>query len=140
MSEYSRFKKDNEKKLTFRLDKDLVDNCDRHTEQANCRSRTEFIENALNFYIRYLDSGDSVEFLAPVLINSFDTSVKASEQHLAHCFFKVAVELAKLSNMLATVNEYDEDQLRKLHIHCVDEVKKVNGIIDFEDAVRFQNS
>ena len=40
--------------------------------------------------------------------------------------------------MLATINEMDEETLRRLHIRCVNDVKKINGIIRMEDAVKFQ--
>lgn len=33
----------------------------------------------------------------------------------------------------------DEDTLRELHTMCVDEVRHINGVINFESAVKFQN-
>lgn len=41
--------------------------------------------------------------------------------------------------MLAAANDVDEETLRQLHIMCVNEVRKINGIIDYEDAVKYQN-
>ncbi len=64
--------------------------------------------------------------------------MQSFEGNINRNIFKTAVELAKLANMLATVDDLDEDQLRKLHIRCVDEVKRINGIIDFEDTVKYQ--
>lgn len=54
--------------------------------------------------------------------------------------FQIAVEMAKLESMLAAINDMDEATMRRLHIRCVNEVKKINGILTMEDAVRYQRS
>ena len=54
-------------------------------------------------------------------------------------FLKLAVEVGALTHMLAAINEID-DETEKLRIMCVDEVKRINGIINFEKAVRYQRS
>ena len=41
--------------------------------------------------------------------------------------------------MRAAVNDVDDDTLKDLHAMCVNEVRRINGTIDFDDAVRFQN-
>ena len=46
--------------------------------------------------------------------------------------------MAKLEQMLASINDMDEETMRRLHIRCINEVKKINGIIKMEDAVRYQ--
>ena len=40
--------------------------------------------------------------------------------------------------MIAAANEVDEDTLRELHAMCVNEVSHINGAIEFENAVKFQ--
>ena len=40
--------------------------------------------------------------------------------------------------MLAAANDVDEETLRQLHTMCVNEVRRINGIIDYEDAVKYQ--
>ena len=40
--------------------------------------------------------------------------------------------------MLAAVQDVDEETLRQLHVMCVNEVRKINGVIDYGDAVKFQ--
>ena len=52
--------------------------------------------------------------------------------------FKVAVELGAITHMLAAVHDIDDDTMIKLRAMCTDEVKRINGIINFEKAVRYQ--
>lgn len=54
--------------------------------------------------------------------------------------FKIAVELGAVTHMLAALNEIDDETLFKLRMMCTDEVKRINGIINFEKAVRYQRN
>lgn len=111
-------------------------------EIDNCRSKTEFMEKAIRFYCGYLLNQEhtAIEFIAPQLAVITEGIVKGSEQKLSRALFKLAVEVGALTHMVAAINEIDDDTLQKLRIMCVDEVKRINGIINFEKAVRYQRS
>ena len=106
----------------------------------NCSTRTEFIEKAVRFYLGYLNEESGVNYISPMITETVKVEIKGTEQRLARLMFKVAVELGKLSHMLAAVNEIDEETLRDLHTMCINEVRKINGIINYEDAVDYQHS
>ena len=108
--------------------------------EDNCASKTEFIEKAVKFYIGYLNEEDNINYLSPMITETVKAQIKGTEQRLARLLFKVAVELGKLSHMTAALNEVDDDTLNSLHAMCVNEVRKINGIIDYEDAAEYQNS
>ena len=77
------------KKTTFWLPPDMIDRMDSWLKADNCRSRNEFVEKALRFYMGYLGTEDNT----------------------------------------AT---------RELRAYAVDEVKRTNGQVSFENAVRSQ--
>lgn len=104
----------------------------------NCKSQSEFIEKAIKFYVGYLDEEKSVNYISPMITETVKAQIKGTEQRLARLIFKVAVELGKLSHMTAAMNDVDEETLKSLHAMCVTEVRKINGIIDYEDAVEYQ--
>ena len=106
----------------------------------NCSTRTEFIEKAVRFYLGYLNEESGVNYISPMITETVKAEIKGTEQRLARLLFKVAVELGKLSHMLAAVNEIDEETLSDLHTMCINEVRKINGIINYEDAVDYQHS
>lgn len=120
------------------LEKELLDECDCFLEQSNSRSRNELIQKAIKFYLGYLKAQDNVEYLAPAIKKLVTSAVSASEEKTSRLLFKIAVELGKISNMLAAANEVDDETLRELHIMCIDEVRKINGIITYDSAARFQ--
>lgn len=109
-----------------------------HYKNDNCKSQSEFIEKAIKFYIGYLDEEKSVNYISPMITETVKVQIKGTEQRLSRLIFKVAVELGKLSHMTAAINDVDDETLRNLHAMCVTEVRKINGIIDYEDAVEYQ--
>ena len=52
--------------------------------------------------------------------------------------FKYAVELAMMMHVTAASFRVDEDTLSRLRGKCVNDVKKLNGRITFDDAVKYQ--
>jgi len=104
----------------------------------NCKSQSEFIERAIKFYVGYLNQEREVNYLSPMITETVKAEIRGTEQRLARLLFKVAVELGKLSHMLAASANVDEETLRQLHIMCVNEVRKINGIIAYDDAVKYQ--
>ena len=111
-------------------------------EADNCKSKTEFIEKAIRFYCGYLLNKDSVaaEYATPQITAITEGIVKGTEQRLSRALFKVAVELGAVSHMLAAINDIDDETMVKLRAMCTDEVRKINGVINFERAVRYQRA
>lgn len=108
--------------------------------EDNCSSKTELVEKAVLFYIGYLRQQEEVNYLSPMITETVKAQIKGTEQRLARLMFKVAVELGKLSHMTAAINDVEDETLDKLHAMCVNEVRRINGIIDYEDAVNYQKS
>lgn len=116
-----------------------LEEVDKAYQGDNCKSKSEFIEKAIHFYLGYLKQEDNINYLSPRITSSVDAVVHGTEQRINRNLFKIAVELGKLSHMLAAVNNVDEDTLQELHEMCLDEVRHINGVINFDRAVRFQN-
>lgn len=109
-----------------------------HYQHDNCKSQSEFIEKAIRFYIGYLDEEKSVNYISPMITETVKAQINGTEQRLARLLFKVAVELGKLSHILAAANEIEDETLSKLNAMCIEEVRRINGIISAEDAVDYQ--
>ena len=102
---------------------------------AGCKSKSDFANRAIDFYAGYLSAQEHTDFFADIIPKMVTASVRGTENRLARLHFKSAVELAKLAHLLASVAEVDDKTLRQLHIRCVNEVKRINGVLKLEDAV-----
>ena len=129
----------NKQKFALWAYPNTLEEVDKAYEGDNCKSKSEFIEKAIRFYLGYLKQEDNVSYLSPRITSSVDAVVHGAEQRINRNLFKIAVELGKLSHTLAAVNDVDEETLQELHEMCLDEVRHINGVINFEKAVRFQN-
>ena len=129
---------DNKIKFPLWVYPQTIENVRTHYKHDNCKSQSEFIEKAISFYIGYLDEERSVNYISPLITETVKATIAGTEQRLSRLLFKVAVELGKISNMLAAVNDIDDETLRQLQSMCVNEVRKINGIISYENAVEFQ--
>lgn len=125
-------------KVTIRLTERSMLKCTEGMVLSSMTVRNDFIERAIEFYSGYLAAQSHTAFLSDVILEAIDGSISSTERRLAKLLFKIAVEMAKLEQMLASINEMDDETLQKLHIRCVNEVKKINGIIRMEDAVKYQ--
>ena len=125
-------------KNRFYIEKEMLETADGLLAAANVRSRNEFVNEALKFYCGYLRSRKAEDYLLQSLSSVLTNTVQDSENRLARMDFKIAVELSKLSQVIAYTHDVDEESLGRLHAKCVEEVKRINGAVDFEDAYRYQ--
>lgn len=125
-------------KFALYISKESMKSVNELYKPDNCSSRSEFIEKAVKFYAGYICADKSVNYISPLLTSMLEAAVLNSEQRISRNLFKIAVELGKLSHMLAASNEIDDGVVRELHRMCVEEVRRINGVITCESAVEFQ--
>ena len=125
-------------KFSIRVDTDLVELADTYIRSSTVKNRTELIEDALRFYLGFLTAQKAEDYLLQSLSSVMTGTVQDSENRLARMDFKIAVELSKLSQVIAYSHDIDEDALNRLHLKCLEEVRRINGAIDFESAYKYQ--
>lgn len=111
---------------------------DQYYRSDNCASRSEFIEKAILFYLGYVSSQQNQDYLARVIPATVKGMVDESSNRMGRLLFKMAAELAVIENILAAVCEVDQQELRRLRGQCVEEIKRTNGMISFEQALQWQ--
>ena len=121
------------------LEKDVIEECDRMLTAADARSRNEFIEKALKFYLGYLKTNQAEDYQLQSVSFMVSGTIRGTENRLARMDFKLVVEIAKLVHIIALVYEIDGETLQRLQQKCVEEGKRVNGAIWFEDVYRYQH-
>jgi len=122
----------------FYIEEELLELVDSLLSQADVRSRNEFLNQALKFYIGYLTSEKIENYMLSTISSVMHATVKDSENRMARAMYKLAVETSKLSHVIAYSHGVDEETLLKLQGKCADEVKRINGTISFEDAYFYQ--
>ncbi|MBQ5563782.1 MAG: hypothetical protein IIT39_10395 [Clostridia bacterium] len=104
----------------------------------DCKSRSEFIEKAINFYSGYLATKNNEQYISNMMTSTMKSIIDESDNRISRMIFKVAVELAMTMNIIAATNDIDETSLSRLRGECIKEVKKHNGTLTFDDAYKWQ--
>ena len=115
-----------------------MDRMDGWLEIDNCKSRSEFIEKALSFYMGYLGTEDITSYLSKALISSVEGTLQKTENRMAANLFRLSVEISMMMHLLATTIDITDEELQRLRGRCVAEVKRTRGKIRLDDAVDFQ--
>ena len=123
----------------FYIEEDILEQVDSLLQQADVKSRNVFLNQALKFYIGYLTSAKIENYMLSSISSVMHATVKDSENRMARAMFKLAVETSKLANVIAYSQEIDEESMGKLHVRCMEEVKRINGAVKFEDAYEYQH-
>lgn len=123
---------------TVWLTDEAWDEVKNHYQKDNCSTQNEYIEKAIRFYSGYLDTEHADRYLPRVLADVLEGKLNALGGRIGKLLFKLSVDDAVMSNLIAYEMNIDLDTLRKLRVQCIKNVKETNGEIDFEDALKFQ--
>ena len=129
---------DNKDRLTYRPEPETKQKIERWYQEDNCRSKNEFIEKAVQFYIDHLTAEDQRSMLPNAMLSSMKSIVAESDNRICRLLFKMAVELAVTMNVVAANSDIDDITLERLKGECVKEVKRLNGNFTFRDANDWQ--
>ena len=131
-------KSTSKKRTAVWLYPETIEKMDSLLEGDNCKSRSEFIDKALNFYMGYLVSEDTTGYLSKILISAMQGIMKETENRNANNLFRLSVEMSMMMNILAAGLEISDEELRSLRGRCVQQVKKTRGKVSMEEAIKFQ--
>ncbi len=129
---------DLKRKFALWIRPSLLEEVDSLYQKDNCASRSEFMEKVLRFYMGYLSSQENQDYLAQVIPSTVKGIVDESSNRMGRLLFKMAVEQAVTSNILAAVCEVDQQKLERLRNQCIQQIRKTNGMISFEEALRWK--
>lgn len=126
---------ENKKRTEVWLSPGVIRRMDSWLEEDNCSTRSEFIEKALRFYMGYLATEDTSEYLSQALVDTLQGIVADNSNRLRTMIFKWCVELNMMGHTIAAHFRADPINRRELRAYAVDEVKRTNGQISFDRAL-----
>ena len=90
------------------------------------------------FYLGYLSSQENQDYLAQVIPSTVKSIMDESANRMGRLLFKMAVEMAVSENILAAVCDVNQTELTRLRGQCVQEIRKTNGLLSFDTALKWQ--
>ena len=108
------------KHISIWIDESDLEECDANIKISHSRSRSDYISEAVKFYNGYMHSRNDSEFVSKTLMKTMQGMMDSLERRMARQMFKQAVD--------------------EFHIDCVEEVKRINGAIQFPKKARDENA
>ncbi len=96
-----------------------------------CNSRSDYIDKAVEFYNGYIHNKNNEEYVNKNVINTVQAILDSFEKRMARQLFKQSVEISKIFWLIIKELDIDPADADTLHADCVEEVKKINGAIQF---------
>ncbi|MBR3918325.1 MAG: hypothetical protein IKJ59_06265 [Clostridia bacterium] len=131
--------KEHKRKFALWINDSSIDVVSELYEDDNCTSRSEFIEKAIHFYAGYVTTQKKDDYLPRIVASTVKGIIAESDEKRNRLLYKMAVEIAIMQNVLASLQEYDKSEMDRLRGQCEMEVKRLNGTLTFEDAVKWQS-
>ena len=131
-------KQEHVQRMVIWLPPDVIPRMDGWVKADNCKNRSEFITRAVRFYMGYLSTEDTTEYLSRTMVSVLQGTVESNTNRICRLLFKLCVELGMAVNVVAAHFKADRNDLRDLRGFVVNEVKRTNGDINFDRALEHQ--
>ena len=105
-------------------------------KSAGFRSMNELAEQAITFYLDYLEVGNTGDFLPMALKSYLDGRLGKLEDRLSALSFRQSVETDMVAGILAGSFQFSEDDLRRRRAESINNVKRTNGRVSLEKYAR----
>ena len=103
--------------------------CQEMSEELGYRYPSDFIRDAIDFYVEWTNRESSEKFLTPALESVVRGIVKDSEDRTARLLFKMVVDINLITRIICSDLNYSEADLRRLRQESVRIVSDTNGTI-----------
>ena len=108
-------------------------------KQDGCGCMSEYVTKAIRYYTELHSLADCSHVVPDIIASTLKDITRESDNRQGRLLFKLAVELAILQNVVAANYGISKTDLERLRGICVNEVKKINGSITFDEAIRWQS-
>lgn len=120
------------------LSNENIKKADRVYPLDHCKSRSEFIDRAIRFYCGYVESGIAEDYIADVFVQTLFPKLDNMKKDLIKSVYNMALQLSMLIHFEAASCDYSDEELRQLRNKCIVDIKRAQGVIDFEKAIHYQ--
>ena len=118
----------------IRFTEDQLRRCERKSAELGI-SRNEFIRDAVDFYLEWLNIKSTEKFLTPALESVISAKLRDVEYRISQNLFRIAVEQNVLAQVLISDGKYACDFVEGLHRNAVAMVAETNGTFCPSDLV-----
>ena len=110
----------------IRFTEDQLRRCEEKSAELGI-SRNEFIRDAVDFYLEWLNIESTEKFLTPALESVISAKLRDVEYRISQNLFRMAVEQNVITQVLICDGKYSSETIYEFHKNAVSMVEKTNG-------------
>lgn len=118
---------------------EIIQLCDDNLRLSNAKSRNDFIEESIKFYVSFLNTESNTSFLNQTIESVIKSSIDLSEDRLAKLLFKLTIEMSMMMNIIGAHFDIDDSTLDKLRGKCIADIKSSVGSLNLKEIIRYQS-
>lgn len=120
------------------MTEDVLKIIDSAIKKTDFKSRSEFISEAIMWYLAKINANDISKVLLPAVESTIRSASQKCEKNITTELYRYAIEIDIISHVIAKSNGIDDETMRKLREMCKKEVEYLSGKVSFENAYRVQ--
>ena len=106
--------------------------CTEKSRELGKESPSDFIREAIDFYLEWLDREPNQKFLTPALESVMRAMVRDSEERVCRLLFKNAVELHLLTRLIYHDFNYKPEEVQAVRKEAIRLVGETNGCLNLD--------
>ena len=110
----------------IRFTEDQLRRCEEKSAELGI-SRNEFIRDAVDFYLEWLNIESTEKFLTPALESVISAKLRDVEYRISQNLFRMAVEQNVITQVLICDGKYSSETIYEFHENAISMVEKTNG-------------
>lgn len=131
---------DKKAKVGIWMPPDMVKQVDSAYPLHGISSRSEFVCNAVEFYLGFLQTGNSTAYMHKTTLSFLEDQLARLEARICRQLFRMCVEQSMIANVSASqIKGVTDDTMKALRKKCVKDVKQTIGNIQYDKIYAFQN-
>ena len=106
--------------------------CIEKSQELGKESPSEFVREAIDFYMEWLNLDQKKKFLTPELESVMRATVRDSEERISRLMFKNAVELNLLTRLIYHDFRYTTEEVKAIRNEAIRLVGDTNGSLNLD--------
>ena len=133
-------KEDKKEKVGIWMHPNMIKQVDAEYPLHGISSRSEFVCKAVEFYLGFLQTENSTEYIHKTTLAFIENQLAKLEARVCRQLFRMCVEQSMIANVSASqIKGMTDELMAALRKKCVKDVKNTIGNIRYDKIYSFQN-
>lgn len=116
---------DEKRRIGLYLTKENIAWMDENAALADIRTRSEFVNRAIDFYAGYLKTNKTETYVMHSVSSMIHSTIDLSEMRIKDMLFKLAVEIDIQNRILAMMTRVTEEEIAEIRAASENEVRRI---------------